>query len=99
MRILCLLLVGVVVGWAASDVDWTRDAVGQTMNRSHANRSEIILSHHNNLIADDYSRVERFCPAAYGDGSGAGCFIVDTMTGRTWHATPGDGVKELPKKP
>lgn len=29
MRSFCLLLVGVVVGWAASGFDWTRDAVGQ----------------------------------------------------------------------
>jgi hypothetical protein len=29
MRTLCLLIVGVVVGWAASGVDWSRDAVGQ----------------------------------------------------------------------
>lgn len=29
MKPLCLVLVGVVVGWAASGVAWTRDAVGQ----------------------------------------------------------------------
>jgi hypothetical protein len=29
MRTLCLIIAGVVVGWAASGVDWTRDAVGQ----------------------------------------------------------------------
>ena len=29
MRTLSLILVGVVVGWAASGVDWTRKAVGQ----------------------------------------------------------------------
>ena len=29
MRTFCFILVGVVVGWAASGVDWTRDAVGQ----------------------------------------------------------------------
>lgn len=29
MRTLCLLLVGVALGWAAGGVDCTRDAVGQ----------------------------------------------------------------------
>jgi hypothetical protein len=33
MRALCLLIVGVVIGWAASSVDWSRAAVGQEAAR------------------------------------------------------------------
>lgn len=33
MRTLCLVLVGVVVGWAASGADGTRDAVGEDLSR------------------------------------------------------------------
>lgn len=32
MRTLCLVLVGVVIGWAASGVDWTRGAVGEEID-------------------------------------------------------------------
>jgi hypothetical protein len=34
MRTLALLFLGVVVGWAASGVDWSREAVGQDAARN-----------------------------------------------------------------
>lgn len=33
--------------------------------------------------------VGRFQATAYGSPSGHGCFVVDTMTGKTWHVAPG----------
>ena len=122
MRTLCLLLVGlvvVVVGWAASGVDWSRDAVGQDLDlitdkppseyRGAAPRrvTETRLITDANgvqqavpitrLVNSDGSVVPetppglvgRYQVSAYGSPSGHGCYIVDTMTGRTWHAANG----------
>jgi len=35
--------------------------------------------------------VGRFQATAYGSPSGHGCYVVDTMTGKTWHVAPGIG--------
>ncbi|WP_428303690.1 hypothetical protein [Lacipirellula sp.] len=39
--------------------------------------------------------VGRFQATAYGSPSGSGCFVVDTMTGKTWHVAPGIGCRVL----
>jgi hypothetical protein len=41
MRTLALLFLGVVVGWAASGVDWSRDAVGQEAESRFAELREV----------------------------------------------------------
>jgi hypothetical protein len=97
MKPLGLLLVGVVVGWAASGVDWTRDAEAQQMGNEESNAGGLIDFSPNNLIEDDHPRVKRFQISSYGEAPKAGCFIVDTMTGRLWHAVPGGGVHEVRK--
>ena len=98
MRTFLLLLFGVVVGWAASGVDWNREAGAQLMSGPESNSPGLITAHTNNLIEDDHPRTERFQVAAYGNGGASGCFVVDSMTGRLWHATPGTGVAEIPKQ-
>ncbi len=35
--------------------------------------------------------VGRFQATAYGSPSGHGCYVVDTMSGKTWHVSPGIG--------
>jgi hypothetical protein len=121
MRTLCLVLVGVVVGWAASGVDWSRDAVGQEQIIDAARSALPTLSattqpkladpeptpEWNNgandqtivtwpapaaraaQIAPQPNLVGRFQATAYGSPSGHGCYIVDTMTGKTWHVAHG----------
>ena len=149
MRVLALLIVGVVVGWAASGVDWSREAVGQdTFNattdsevpavpkggrfiaaptdpmmierpasenfsrprqwprRVFETRMEIDANGQQHVVkvsrlvnADGSivpeptppaeNLVGRFQATAYGSPNGHGCYIVDTMTGKTWHVANG----------
>lgn len=96
MKPLYVLLVGVAVGWAASGVDWSRDAEAQIMTAEDRLGGDI-PAHANNLIQDDQPRVNRFQISSYGDGSTVGCYVVDSMTGRIWHANHGSGVQEVAK--
>jgi hypothetical protein len=152
MRTFSLLLVGVVIGWAASGVDWSREAVGQespppTAGAERSNRRERdgVLRRRGLLPSretaaptpgtdappyDPNSSAEprpyvppgfdaqpspalgmeelgepiveptrgavplpgllgRYQVSAYGSPSGHGCYIVDTITGRTWHVNNG----------
>jgi hypothetical protein len=123
MKPLSLLLLGVVVGWAASGVDWSRDAVAQEENvDTFTDRVptpgvfQAQPQSDKSLIADeppqpawnnggsDQTAVTRPAPAgpslapglvgryqatAYGSPNGHGCYIVDTMTGKTWHVANG----------
>jgi hypothetical protein len=141
MRAFALLFLGVVGGWVASGVDWSREAVGEesiadaarasgslnaTTQAKIANaepspqwnsvptngprrvwetRMEVDangqqhLAKVSRLVNADGSIVPetpqeligRFQASAYGSPSGHGCYIVDTMTGKTWHVAPGIG--------
>ena len=154
MRTLALLFLGVVVGWAASGVDWSREAVGEgkvvigsaPLSDDHLVPDSSLSNRNTALIADpvpgispeptgprgnaDWNQqhdgiwprpvwetrmqfdangqqhpvkvsrlvnadgsiapetpalVGRFQASAYGSPNGHGCFVVDTMTGKTWH--------------
>ena len=151
MRTPWLLLVG-VVGWAASGVDWSREAVGQEAPAPTAGAERSIRRERDGVLRrrgllppretaaptsgtdappyDSNSSAEprpyvppgfdspqgpslgmeglgapmveptsgaapaagllgRFQVSAYGSPNGHGCYIVDTMTGRTWHVANG----------
>lgn len=143
MRTLCLLLAGVLVGWAASGVDWTRDAVGQdapayqtadgaltfdspkpasvapqptdseptltpprggrvqegvrrvyetrmTVDAHGARHTEVtsrLVNPDGTIVPETPTQglVGRYQVSAYGWPGGHGCYVVDTMTGKTWH--------------
>jgi hypothetical protein len=152
MRTLSLLLVGVVIGWAASGVDWSREAVGQESPPPTAGAERSIRRERDGVLrrrgllpsretaaptpgtdappydpnADAEPRpyvppgfdsqpgptlgmeelgepiaaptrgavpspglLGRYQVSAYGSPSGHGCYIVDTITGRTWHVNNG----------
>jgi hypothetical protein len=160
MRTLALLFLGVVVDWAASGVDWSREAVGEDeivrgertvgtiLPSLPANRAQLVdaarasspltattqakladaepspqwnsvpnngprrvwetrmevdangeqrpvtvsrLVNADGSIAQETPQglVGRFQATAYGSPSGHGCYVVDTMTGKTWHAANG----------
>jgi hypothetical protein len=155
MKPLGLLLVGIVVGWAAPGVDWSCEAVGQESSPPAAGaersirRGEGVLRRRGLLpqreaasptptsdapaftpgseaepmpyvppgfdaqqkpsidtlpigeaiagpiIAPAQSSspaanpTGRYQVSAYGNPNGHGCYIVDTVTGRTWHVSNG----------
>lgn len=123
MKPFALLVVGVVVGWAASGSDWSPKTVGQeadpssdkpinsinvgTPRRLFENRMEFDsngqphpattsrLVNADGSVAPELTPglVGRFQATAYGSPSGHGCYIVDTMSGTTWHATNGQPAK------
>jgi hypothetical protein len=97
MKPLWLLLVGVVVGWSASGVDWNRNAVGQERQLLRANGEGSILTE--NLtppeavaaVESNQVEVQPFLtqfPGRYQIFADAGgCYRVDTATGCVWHIT------------
>jgi hypothetical protein len=118
MRTLGLLLVGVVIGWAASGVDWSRDAVGEewiidaaqsatpTTATTQPTLTQVPVNRKNSqgiavttweqrplnvgsVESTPASLIGRFQASADGSPNGHGCYIIDTMTGRTWHAANG----------
>lgn len=146
MRALALMFLGVVVGWTASGVDWSREAIGQDAStdltepspldtvpdrassaleqksptdrsgprwiyeesrsfdtegnsitvptRRDANdplkrRTIIPRATRRVLAASEPNLVGRFQATAYGSPNGHGCYVVDTMTGQTWHILNG----------
>lgn len=152
MRTLNLLLVGIVVGWAASGVGWSREAVGQDSAAPTADAERSIRRERGGALrrrgllppretaaptratdAPPYdpnsngepkpyvppgvdsqqgssfgmeelgepiaeptratvsspSLLGRYQVSAYGSPSGHGCYVVDTMTGQTWHVANG----------
>ena len=108
MRTLCLLLVGIVVGWAASGVDWTLDAVGQEAARNPeplgigAAGPELKrkIGEWTKEVAD-YSQINRYQISAYGAQSNNGAYVVDTTTGKVWNVGSGGAVvvaSSLPEK-
>jgi hypothetical protein len=52
--------------------------------------------------SSEFSLVGRYQVSSYGTPSSNGCYIIDTMTGRTWRAVSGQApqlVGELPQQP
>ena len=145
MRTFGLLFLGGIVGWAASGVDWSREAVGEESltevapsvqesvpdhapqpieqmsptdksgpnwiyeeSQSFDNEGNSIIvptrrdandpSNRRTIVpratrrvqtAQEPNLVGRFQASAYGSPSGHGCYVIDTMTGKTWHVAPG----------
>ncbi len=104
MKPLCVLLVGVVVGWAASDIDWSREAVGEEQGTSQ-NLDALVPAPSTSVYgqtgnipatppqlrghATGSPLIGRFQVSAYGSPNGHGCYVVDTTTGQTWHVANG----------
>lgn len=103
MKPLCLLLVGVVVGWAAAGVDWSRAAVGQS------NVEGMLFGEPGSSDEDRHGRPFTK-PAGVGeailDASGQpighyklkvfgnsvnnhGYYVIDSLTGRVWYGVTG----------
>jgi hypothetical protein len=109
MRTACLLLVGVIVGWAASGVDWSRDAVGQEAVRNPepsgigAAGPEIKrkIGEWTKEVAD-YSQINRYQVSSFGASTNNGYYVIDSTTGRVWYGANGARPKlvasELPEK-
>ena len=107
MKLFALLFLGVVIGWAASGVDWNREAVGQEQELFHADEVgpnrlteatgplREAVTQAQRQRGERRQRMEtrpnsgligRYQASAYGWSGGHGCYIIDTMTGQTWHA-------------
>lgn len=88
MKALALLFLGVVVGWAVSGVDWTRDAVGQEGSTLTENLTppeavagvETAQLEIHPFLTQFSGRYQIFADAG-------GCYRVDTVTGKVWHIT------------
>jgi hypothetical protein len=73
MKPLCFVLVGVVVGWTASGVDWTHNAVGQPGHGPLSDGSAETLE----VKLDSPPAAGSFQVSAYETSSGHGCYVVD----------------------
>lgn len=100
MRTLTLLFLGVVIGWAAGGVDWTRNAVGQEGPLLKANEEGSILTERltppeavaaGDAVEMAQSEVHPFLTQFAGRyqifADAGGCYRIDTVTGRVWHIT------------
>ena len=108
MKPLCLLLVGIVIGWAASGVDWSREAVGQEAARNPepsgigAAGPELKrkIGEWTKEVAD-YSQINRYQISSFGTSTDNVYYVIDSTTGRVWNGTNGAGPKlvasELPE--
>ncbi len=91
MRTCALLFLGVVVGWAASCVDWTREAVGQegSILTERLSPPEAVAA--GEVVATQQVEMQPFLtqfPGRYQIAAEAGtCYRLDTVTGRVWHIT------------
>ncbi|MBL9162671.1 MAG: hypothetical protein JNL18_08075 [Planctomycetaceae bacterium] len=91
MRTFALLFLGVVVGWAASCVDWTRAAVGQegSVLTERLTTPEAVPA--GDAVATQQVEMPPFLtqfPGRYQIAAeGATCYRLDTVTGRVWHIT------------
>lgn len=109
---LLLLGVGVVVGLAAPEVDWSREAAGQEeeapsfapLDPDNGGISETRRELKNKFSewtkeAAEYSQINRYQISAYGNNS---AFVVDSVSGRVWRVIPGTRpeliASELPQK-
>lgn len=95
MRTLALLFFGIVAGWAASDVKWSRDAEAKPPNLDDVVLEEPVIGPMVEISNSRQARkvvtleapapIGRFQATAYGWPGNEGCYIVDTATGRAWH--------------
>ena len=91
MKPLSLLLLGVVVGWAAPCVDWTRDAVGQegSILTERLTPPEAVAA--GEAVATEQLEMQPFLTQFAGRyqivAEAGSCYRVDTVTGRVWHIT------------
>jgi hypothetical protein len=91
MKPLGLLLVGVVVGWAASGVDWTQNAVGQegSILTERLAPPEAVAT--GAAVAMDPAAIQPFLAQFAGRyqifADAGACYRVDTVTGCVWHIT------------
>ncbi len=91
MRSFALLFLGIVVGWAASCVDWTRDAVGQegSIVTERLTPPEAVAA--GDAVATHQLEMQPFLtqfPGRYQIAAEAGtCYRIDTVTGCVWHIT------------
>ncbi|BBO33549.1 hypothetical protein [Lacipirellula parvula] len=88
MKPFALVLVGIVLGWAASGVDWPRNAVGQEASiiTERLAPPEAVAT-----APAEPMMMAPFLPQMSGRfqiASEAGaCYRLDTVTGRVWHIT------------
>ena len=91
MKPFALLIVGVVVGWAASCVDWSREAVGQegSILTERLTPPEAVAA--GDAVATHQVEMQPFLTqfaGRYQIAAEAGtCYRLDTVTGRVWHVT------------
>lgn len=108
MKPLALLFLGVVVGWAVSGVDWSREAVGQEAARNPEPSGIGAAGPELKRKIDewtkeitDYSQINRYQISSFGTEAMNGAYVVDTTTGRVWLVANGGAVVvagELPEK-
>lgn len=94
MRTLALLFLGVVLGWAASGVNWSREAVGQEGPLLKANEEGSIVTERlvpPEAVATHQVEMQPFLTQFAGRyqifADAGGCYRVDTVTGCVWHIT------------
>jgi hypothetical protein len=92
MRTLCLLIVGVIVGWAAAGVDWTPDAIGHdalnpTVGGAPPADPPGAFVVESLRPSTPHNAISRYRISAFALESQSifGAYIVDTVTGTTWH--------------
>jgi hypothetical protein len=91
MRTLALLILGIVVGWAASGADWSREAVGQedSILTERLTPPEAVAAG----VAVETNQLEihpfltQFSGRYQIHADAGGCYRVDTVTGCVWHIT------------
>ena len=91
MRTFALLFLGVVVGWTASCVDWTREAVGQEGSIVTERLTPPAPDAAGEAVATHQVEMQPFLaqfPGRYQIAAEAGtCYRIDTVTGCVWHVT------------
>ncbi len=100
MRTLALLFLGLVLGWTASGVNWSREAVGQEEPLLKANEEASIVTERltppeavaaGAAVATHQVEMQPFLPQFAGRcqifADAGGCYRVDTATGCVWHIT------------
>lgn len=113
MRTRCLLFVGFVARWAAYGMDWSREAIAVDVEAGGVYPADSPLPDNapREQKVDRWNRISRrrveqqpnlvgrFQASAYGSPNGQGCYIVDTMTGQTWHILNGQLVRRKKRIP
>ena len=103
MKPFALLFLAVVVGWAASGVDWSREAVAQQDTLPPV--SEPPLSELQQRIGEwrkgaaEYSQIGRYQISACATNDNDACFVVDTTSGKVWKVGEGESIVISSKLP